>query len=161
MVVRPVEQRDAQEWLAMRARLWPDSAPNAELEIQSFFDDGRIDGVPHAVFVAEHSASGRPIGFVEATMRDGLPDRMNGPAGYVEGWYVEPECRRCGAGRALLLAAEAWAMRQGAVFMASDTDIEHADLSLPAHAGCGYARVGAADLSSDNPVYFIKRLRRP
>ena len=60
--------------------------------------------------------------------------------GYLEGWYVDPDWRHHGIGRALVQAAEAWAARQGCTEMASDTDPTY-PASPPAHAALGYVEV--------------------
>ena len=51
--------------------------------------------------------------------------------GYLEAWYVDPDWRNQGMGRALVEQAEAWARAEGCVEMASDT----ASL-LSAESGC-------------------------
>lgn len=51
---------------------------------------------------------------------------QHAPVGYVEAWYVDPDVRRTGYGRALLAAAEAWALRRGCREMASDAQLGNA-----------------------------------
>ncbi|MCX6044908.1 MAG: GNAT family N-acetyltransferase, partial [Chloroflexi bacterium] len=55
-------------------------------------------------------------------------------------WYVDPEWRKQGVGRLLVVAAEAWALEQGCTEMASDTNADY-PLSPTAHARLGYQEV--------------------
>lgn len=92
-----------------------------------------------AVFVIDRGA-GKLGGYVEAGTRsiaDGCP---TSPVGYVEAWYVDPDLRRSGCGRALLGAAEDWARGQGYREMASDALIDNT-VSHHAHIRSGYLEV--------------------
>jgi aminoglycoside 6'-N-acetyltransferase I len=121
MKVREAALGDLEALSALRARLWPD-APLAEhrREARAILDGTFQSTMPLSLLVAE--AEGRLIGFAEVGLRshaDGCdPSR---PCGYLEGWYVEPEHRRRGVGRALQAAAEARCRERGCVEMASDT----------------------------------------
>jgi aminoglycoside 6'-N-acetyltransferase I len=57
------------------------------------------------VFVAERD-DGSVCGFVEAGTRPYVDGCDSSPVGYIEAWYVDPDSRRAGVGRALLNAAE-------------------------------------------------------
>ena len=57
---------------------------------------------------------------------------------YVEGWYVAEALRRRGIGRALLHAAEAWAIDGGFNEIGSDVRVDNA-VSLCAHRAFGFA----------------------
>jgi len=59
------------------------------------------------------------------------------PAAYIEGWYVDPDLRKRGIGRALFNAAEGWARAQGCVEIASDC-LSWNDVSHAAHRALGY-----------------------
>lgn len=61
--------------------------------------------------------------------------------GYLEAWYVDPDQRGQGIGRALVTAAEEWAVSQGCREMASDADLDNL-ISQQAHQRLGYAEVG-------------------
>ena len=106
--------------------------------------------LPLLVFVAE--ANGKVVGFIEVGLRshaDGCDARR--PVGFIEGWYVEPEQRGMGVGRALMQAAEAWARAQGCRELASDTWVDH-EPSQRAHEALGFEVV-------DRCVNFKKALR--
>jgi aminoglycoside 6'-N-acetyltransferase I len=60
--------------------------------------------------------------------------------GYIEGWYVDPDLRQTGWGRALVEAAEAWARSCGYAEIASDCLLEN-EVSLKAHTALGYEEI--------------------
>ena len=127
MRVRALAPVDAASWLRMRQALWPDSEVH---EVTDFFA-GKLEE-PQAVLVAELDSA--LIGFVELSVRS--PPRV----GYLEGWYVEPEHRRRGVGRALVAAAEDWARGQGCKEFGSDTQLWN-DESAAAHKALGFTEV--------------------
>jgi aminoglycoside 6'-N-acetyltransferase I len=92
-----------------------------------------------AVFIAVRS-DGSPCGYVEAATRSYADGCSTSPVGYIEAWYVDPDVRREGYGRALLEAAEAWAVEQGYREMASDALLDN-DVSHEAHKRSGYVEV--------------------
>jgi aminoglycoside 6'-N-acetyltransferase I len=62
------------------------------------------------------------------------------PVPHVEGWYVEPDARGKGVGRALMRRAEEWSTARGHTELASDTEIDNM-ASLRAHERCGFEEV--------------------
>ena len=139
--IRPVKPADAAEWLRLRLALWPDASPAEQAaEIAAFFA-GPTAPLPElgAAFVCV-SPEGGLCGLVEASIHDRAPGCTTGRIGYLEGWYVDPEWRQRGAGRALAAAAEAWAAAQGCTEMASDTEPSY-PISPAVHAALGYAEV--------------------
>ncbi len=116
--VRPVAAADAGAWLNMRCALWPEG-PEAEHrdEIGQFFA-GRI-GEPLAVLLAL-DRGGRAVGFAELSIRPCAEGCRTNRIAFLEGWYVVPEMRGQGAGRALVAAAEDWGRGQGCSEFASD-----------------------------------------
>lgn len=144
--IRALHDADHDEWLRLRMALWPDdTADEQRAEMATYVAAPR----PTAVFVAPRAAGGLR-GFVEVSIRDYAEGCESDWIGYVEGWYVDSDARRCGVGRALIAAAEAWAIAQGCREMASDAELANV-LSQEAHGRLGYAEVGRS-------VHFRKEL---
>jgi aminoglycoside 6'-N-acetyltransferase I len=59
---------------------------------------------------------------------------------FLEGWYVVPDARRRGVGRALIEAAEQWALDQGCTEFGSDALIDNR-VSAAAHEALGFEEV--------------------
>jgi aminoglycoside 6'-N-acetyltransferase I len=152
MHVRRAAPGDAEEIAFLRSRLWPDgSIEDHRREVQDAVAGRPLSTLPLVTFVAEDNR--RLIGFVEVGLRshaDGCdPTR---PCGFVEGWYVVPDQRRRGIGRALIERAEVWAREQRCTEIASDTWIDNPE-SQRAHAALGFEVV-------DRCVHFRKELVR-
>jgi aminoglycoside 6'-N-acetyltransferase I len=142
MQIRPVHESDAAEWLRMRMALWPDSTPEKEAgEIAHFFDVPPREPLPLllAAFVCERPTGGL-CGLSEVAIHTSAPGCTTDRIGYLEAWYVDPDARHSGIGRALAEAAEAWARAAGCHEMASDTSPMY-PLSPAAHAALGYQEV--------------------
>jgi aminoglycoside 6'-N-acetyltransferase I len=145
--VRRLQPADREEWRRMRHELWPDETPeDADRGMAEW--EARADAT---VFVAVRS-DGSVCGFVEAGSRPYADGCETSPVGYVEGWYVDPDVRREGHGRALLAAAEDWARSKGFQEMASDALIDN-EASRLAHLASGYEEVGRV-------IQFRKALRK-
>lgn len=95
----------------------------------------------HAVLIAE-DAAGRVLGLAELSSRSHADGCWTDRVAYLEGWFVVPEARGCGVGRALVTAAEQWTRTQGCTEFASDTQLDNA-VSTAAHRVLGFAEVGA------------------
>ena len=136
VIVRPVRPADAQAWLSMRIALWPDEEGPADhaREVERFLA-GELS-MPLAVLVAE-DAGGAVVGFVELFIRNYAEDCRTDRVAYLEGWYVAPEARRRGVGRALIEASEAWARAQGCTEFGSDALLDNRT-SLAAHRALGF-----------------------
>ena len=131
----------------MREALWPAEGPSSHpREVQQFFTGSQR--TPFEVLIAE--LDGRAIGFAELSIRPYAEGCETDRVAFLEGWYVEPQYRRRGAGRALVLAAEAWAGAQGCTEFGSDALIDNT-LSAAAHAALGFDEVAQIRC-------FLKRL---
>jgi len=138
MIIRPLRTSDHSEWFALRSALWPE-CQQADNE-----KDARLfTSKPHqfAVFVSE--SDGHLTGFLEASLREYADGCATSPVGYVEGWYVLPNYRLSGVGRALIAAAEDWARARGCTEMASDALLDNT-ASHQAHKRVGYTEVERA-----------------
>jgi len=122
-------------WGRMRDALWPDDGANwHQQEIAQFFV-GKLT-MPLAVLIAEDE-TGQPLGFAELSIRAYAEDCATDRVAYLEGWYVVPEARRQGVGRALIAAAEQWAREQGCSEFGSDAVIDN-EVSAAAHRAVGF-----------------------
>jgi len=145
MIIRPVEERDDNEWLRMRIALWPDytvDEQRAEMAILKA-DQSTV------TFVADRGG-GVLGGFIEAGQRKYAEDCDTSPVGYIERWYVDADLRAQGIGRALVRAAEQWALAQGYTEMGSDTWIDN-EVSYRAHLALGYEE-------AERLIHFKRRL---
>ena len=92
----------------------------------------------------------KPVGMIEARIRDYGEGCETSPVGYIEGWFVQEEFRGKGIAGALTQAAENWAREKGCSEMASDTWLEN-EASIRAHLKMGYIEV-------ERLVHFVKQL---
>jgi aminoglycoside 6'-N-acetyltransferase I len=150
-MIRTIHETDRNEWLRMRLALFEDGADDREIvaenlaEMAAFFDAApqttvRPSGplLPAVVFVSV-AAPGRLNGFLELSVRN-YAEGCDGPTPYIEAWYVDADARVRGIGRALVVAAEAWARTHGYTEIASDALVDNTG-SLLAHAALGFAEV--------------------
>ena len=131
-VVRPLEERDLNEWFRLRQLLWDATAE----------DDHKsemLDIIEHSdsqlVLVAESGAD--IVGFLEVSVRSFAEDCETDHLGYLEGWFVDPAFRKIGIGGDLVRLAELWVREQGCTEMASDAELGN-EPSLAAHQKLGY-----------------------
>jgi aminoglycoside 6'-N-acetyltransferase I len=148
--VRPVDRHDRDAWLRMRMALWPEES-GADLadEVDAFLRDPESSArFLSAVFVCEETP-GRPAGFIEIFVRN-YAEGCSGDTPHVEGWYVHPESRGRGVGRALMGAAETWARAHGFSELGSDTLLGN-ESSQGAHRKLGFEEI-------ERTVHFRKPL---
>lgn len=135
MTIREIVESDRDEWVRLRAGLWPGSLADHEAEARAYFE--RRPEAP-VIFVAE--VEGRLVGFLELDHRKYAPGCSSSPVPFIEGWYVEPDAQGRGIGRALVEAAEAHARAAGHHEIASDAEAENAD-GIAAHRALGYEEI--------------------
>jgi len=144
MTVRPLELGDQTAWWAMRARLWPD------VDVASLRETARVyAGADQVAFVWD-GGEGRLLGFAEGSIRRDCDGCTTSPVGYLEGWWVDPEYRRRGIGRALVDAVIAWAGAKGCTEIGSDAYLGNA-ISQAAHLAIGFRQ-------TEELVHFLMRL---
>jgi len=112
----------------MRFALWPDQTE------EDMHDWLRREA--SCVLVAERDGAAL-CGFIEVGERVFADGCSTSPVGYVEGWWVDPDVRRTGLGRALMGAAEAWCRARGYRELASDAETAN-EASQRAHEACGF-----------------------
>jgi aminoglycoside 6'-N-acetyltransferase I len=132
----------------MRAALWP-QADGTELRGEAEgFTAGSVAPTVSMVFIADDGV--RPIGFLELCVRAFANGCDSMPVPFIEGWFVLPEARGHGIGRALVLAAEEWSRARGFTEIGSDAEISNPG-SLAAHEHCGF-------IETERVVYFRKTI---
>ena len=136
---RAVKEGNAEAWTRLRQALWPDAVPGEHADAIARYFAGTLRE-PIMVLFAEDGHA-RPMGFVELSLRAYAEGCQSDNVAYVEGWYVAPEARGRGVGRALIEAAEDWARRQGCTELASDAQLDNA-VSAAAHEALGFSEVG-------------------
>ena len=150
VTIRPVTLADAPAWQRMREALWPDDDSGAHArEVEQFFL-GTLPMPPLAVLLALNDR-GQALGFVELSIRNYAEDCETDRVAYLEGWYVVPEARRTGVGRALIAASEEWGRAQGCTEFGSDALIDN-EVSAAAHLATGFRETAQIRC-------FMKRLR--
>ncbi len=137
--VRPAKPADAVAWLELRHALWPElSKAEHQDEIDRFFAGDARE--PLAVLLAEDGA-GCPVGLAELSIRAYAEGCRSDRVAFLEGWFVVPEARGGGVGRALIAAAEEWGRSQGCREFASDAQPDN-EVSAAAHRAVGFVEVG-------------------
>ena len=133
----------------MRQALWPDHTKAAFAQ-----DSMKMLAAPERepVFVAERLDGGL-CGMIELSIRSTAEGCSTSNVGYIEGWFVDADMRRKGLGRALVRAAEEWALSKGCSEMASDTTSSY-PVSPDAHQALGYEKIKSVH-------HFRKLLRQP
>ena len=139
MIVREICEGDRADWLRMRDALWPDPSGGHRAEVEAYFAGQLREPLEVLIAVddADGADAGRALGFAELNIRDHAEGCDTDRVAYLEGWYVTPDARRRGVGRALLRAAEDWARAQGCVEFASDVELGN-DASAAAHGRLGF-----------------------
>jgi aminoglycoside 6'-N-acetyltransferase I len=123
----------------MRHALWPDgSLAQHQQDIDRYFSGDRRE--PAEVLLAL-DADAAVVGFAELSIRNIVDGCSTDRVAYLEGWYVGPEFRQRGIGRALMRAAEQWATLQGCTEFGSDSDIDNG-VSHAAHLRLGFEETG-------------------
>lgn len=138
MRVRPVTSDDAEVWLRLRCDLWPDGSEQEHRNEIGKFLSGQARE-PIAVLIASDSEA--VVGFVELSIRPCAEACRTNRVAYLEGWYVAPQARGRGVGRALIKASERWAQDHGCTEFASDAQPDN-ETSIAAHYAVGFEDAG-------------------
>ena len=137
--VRAVRPSDADEWLRLRCALWPEPAEREHAaEIAQFLAGQARE--PAGVLFAE-DPQGKVVGFAELSIRAYAEGCSTDRVAFLEGWFVVPEARHRGVGRALVAGAEDWGRAQGCTEFGSDAEADN-HVSAAAHQALGFDEVG-------------------
>jgi aminoglycoside 6'-N-acetyltransferase I len=118
-LAKPAELPDVK---AMMLALWPEA--------------GDYDFSDEIIYVSERP-SGELGSFVSFSIRPWAEGCESAPVPYVEGWWVAPDLRGTGVGRALMAAVEQWCRDHGYAEFGSDVPVEN-EASLEAHRALGF-----------------------
>lgn len=138
MHIRLFRESDFDSWLRLSAALFPEHTPT---ELAPWLREFRAR-TDAEVFIACRDDD-TICGFVQVASRPYADGCDTSPVGFIEAWFVDPDMRRTGVGRALLAAAEDWARARGYSEMASDALIDNT-ISHRAHERAGYIEVERA-----------------
>ena len=137
--IRPARPSDAATWLRLRCALWPEGTEREHQEDIDRFFAGKARE-PSAVLLAEE-AGGQVVGFAELSIRAYAEGCDTDRVAFLEGWFVVPDARGRGVGRALVAAAEEWGRGQGCREFGSDAEADN-HVSAAAHRALGFTEVG-------------------
>jgi aminoglycoside 6'-N-acetyltransferase I len=144
ILIREATHADKDAWVGLRHELWPDCRPERHL-----LEIGQLLAGNGIVALAWEGSA--VVGFVEVSIRrDHVEGTSETPVPCLEGWFVSPDHRGAGAGRALLEFAWDWARKNGFREMASDAELDN-DKSIRAHVRLGFVEV-------DRTVHFVRKL---
>ena len=133
------DHRDA--WAAMRAALYAEeNLARVSEEIDEITRAGTMNAQPYACLIAV-DPDGLAVGFIEVSLRSTAEECTTSPVAYIESWFVAPDARRRGVGRALIEAACAWGRAQGCREIGSDTQ-SYNERSCSAHLALGFEDAG-------------------
>lgn len=127
-----VNDKNIDSLTELAIKLWPDNEfEELKNELNSLLITDKNKGFLYLV-------DDVPVGFVQLSIRtDYVEGSDSSPVGYVEGIYIEPEFRRQGLSKELLLKGEQWAKERGCTQIGSD--IEHDNTtSYHFHKGIGF-----------------------
>ncbi|MCG8488169.1 MAG: GNAT family N-acetyltransferase [Chromatiales bacterium] len=132
----------------MRSELWPKDRSQHPIELAEYFAGKSIDIVE--TFVVE-VANRELAGFIELNIRNFAEGSRSSRVPYIEAWFVKPEYRGRGYGKALIQQAESWAVQEGFKEIASDTET-HNHTSIALHKKLGF-------IETERVVCFLKPLK--
>lgn len=137
MSVRIANAHDINVLVGLRNALWPDEANSNRSELNRHFtgEHSHIDQV-----LIYETPEGDAVGFVELRVRNYAEGSEEHEVPFIEGWYVVPEQRRKGVGRALIRASEDWARARGFGELASNALLDNSG-SLAAHEAVGFKEI--------------------
>jgi aminoglycoside 6'-N-acetyltransferase I len=144
VTIRRATYDDKNEWFRMRKNIWSEALD----EYLNFDQDEILESDTDVVFFALFE--NKPVGLIEASIREYGEGCETSPVGYIEAWFVQEDLRGQGIAGKLTQAAENWAREKGCTEMGSDTWLDN-EVSIRAHQKLGY-------YEAERLVHFVKRL---
>lgn len=131
-MVRKAAKGDSRILAEMAVQMW-DSHSVDELETEFA---QTLSGEDSAFFIKLEN--NKPVGFAQCGLRkDYVEGTESSPVGYLEGIFVNKECRKNGYAKELLCACEKWAKEKGCVEFASDCELDNLT-SFDFHMAMGF-----------------------
>lgn len=131
MIVR-ADQNHLGDLTELALKLWPDHA------YEDLFGELQETMVQREAAFFLACEGDRAVGFAQCQLRhDYVEGTLFSPVGYLEGIYVEADCRGRGLAGQLLGACEGWAKEMGCAEFASDCELENTQ-SLQFHLKLGF-----------------------
>ena len=131
--------------VSLMMKLWP--GHDAEERTEEM--EQMIGSPEAAIFLAWDEE--QAVGYAQCQLRhDYVEGCDSSPGGYLEGVYVEEECRGNGVAAALLDACQQWSRSMGCTEFASDCELEN-EASLRFHLKNGFEE-------ANRIICFVKRL---
>lgn len=131
-MIKRANQEDLQRLAELAARLWEEhSAQDLEEDLAD------IMAKEDACFFLKYEKE-FPVGFAQCQLRrDYVEGTDSSPVGYLEGIFVQEECRHRGYARELLRECENWAREKGCEEFASDCEFVNKE-SMKFHLAVGF-----------------------
>jgi aminoglycoside 6'-N-acetyltransferase I len=129
-----------------------DAVTLAKLAI-SMWEDNTVEGLAEdfaelvssdkaACFLCYKGEEADAVGFAQCQLRfDYVEGTDTSPVGYLEGIFVDENCRHQGIASKLLKACQEWAKEQGCKEFASDCELDNID-SFKFHMALGFEEAG-------------------
>lgn len=124
------------ELIVLALKLWPDSSP---LELKDDFQSSI--GSKDEDILLYRSDNGVLVAFVQLSLRRHYVEGCETtPVAYIEGIYVEKDCRRKGIAQKMANYAKKWGKARGCKEIASDCELDN-NLSILFHKGIDFKEV--------------------
>lgn len=131
-MIKTANKEDARTLAELAIKMWSDATLT---ELQEGFEE-LISSDKARCFIKY--VDGKAVGFAQCQLRtDYVEGTDSSPVGYLEGIFVEKECRKLGYAKELLKECENWAKEKRCTEFASDCELVNEE-SLLFHIAMGF-----------------------